>query len=313
MQLLQHMGVPPDFRADSPLRYAHRQIGTTDVYFVSNADTKSIRDVCTFRVAGKTPELWHPETGRIRALPQYSFTADQRTDVPLQFEPMESYFVVFRPPPAFVADDREAKDLQYNFPQLISKSPISGPWQVTFDPRWGGPDTAITFDPLVDWTSRDEPGIKYYSGSATYAKTIDLTPELFAAGRRLWLDLGQVQVMAQVTLNDKPQGILWKPPYRIDVTEALRPGSNRLQVEVVNLWPNRMIGDEHLPPDSDRQPNGVLKQWPRWLLEGQSSPTGRYTFASWRHWTANSPLLPSGWLGPVSLQTEASPHRKASP
>ncbi len=107
--------------------------------------------------------------------------------------------------------------------------------------------------------------------------------------------------MARVRLNGKNLGTLWAPPYRVDIAGALKSGENRLEIEVVNLWPNRMIGDEQLPEDSDRNPNGTLKRWPQWLLDGQPSPTGRYTFTSWRLWKKDEPLRDSGLLGPVQI------------
>jgi hypothetical protein len=125
----------------------------------------------------------------------------------------------------------------------------------------------------------------------------------------LWLDLGKVEVMAEVALNAKNLGILWKPPYRTDVTSAVQAGQNTLEVKVANLWINRMIGDEQLPEDSDRLWNGdeltdgTLKSWPKWLAEGKPSPTGRLTFTTHRQWKKGEPLKPSGLLGPVVLQT----------
>ena len=107
--------------------------------------------------------------------------------------------------------------------------------------------------------------------------------------------------MAHVKLNGKDLGILWKTPYRVDVSQAIKPGENTLEIEVVNLWINRQIGDEWLPEDSDRNPDGTLKEWPKWLLEGKSSPTGRHTFTSWRLWHKNDPLQPSGLIGPVRI------------
>jgi hypothetical protein len=109
-------------------------------------------------------------------------------------------------------------------------------------------------------------------------------------------------VIAAVRLNGKDLGILWKPPYRVDVTGALKAGENTLEVKVTNLWANRMIGDEGLPEDSQRNPNGTLKEWPQWLLEGKPSPTGRYTFTAWRLWNKDDPLIESGLLGPVTLR-----------
>jgi hypothetical protein len=117
------------------------------------------------------------------------------------------------------------------------------------------------------------------------------------------LDLGQVDVMAEVKLNGKDLGILWKPPFRVDVTDVLRPGDNALEVRVTNLWINRMIGDESLPEDSDRNANGTLKSWPEWVQQGKPSPTGRFTFTSWRLWKKTDSLQPSGLLGPVRILT----------
>ena len=147
--------------------------------------------------------------------------------------------------------------------------------------------------------------MKYFSGTAAYRKTLHVPSELIAADRRLFLDLGKVEVIAEVKVNDQDLGILWKPPFRADITDAVKPGENALEVKVVNLWVNRLIGDEQLPEDSARNPNGTLKEWPQWLQEGKPSPTGRYTFTSWRLWKKDSPLQESGLLGPVTLRTAA--------
>jgi (4-O-methyl)-D-glucuronate---lignin esterase len=119
--------------------------------------------------------------------------------------------------------------------------------------------------------------------------------------------LGKVAVIAQVAVNGRDLGVLWKAPFRLNVTSALRKGDNLLEVRVTNLWVNRMIGDEQLPEDSDRAPNGQLKSWPKWLLEGKPSPTGRHTFATYRVWRKDSPLQESGLLGPVTLRATRSP------
>jgi hypothetical protein len=126
--------------------------------------------------------------------------------------------------------------------------------------------------------------------------------ELAGQNRRLFLDLGRVQVIAQVTLNGQDLGILWKPPFRLDLTAAAKPGDNALEVRVVNLWINRQIGDERLPEDSLRNPDGTLKEWPQWVKAGQPSPTGRFTFTRWRLWKQGDPLQESGWLGPITLR-----------
>src|SRR5262249_30764767 len=138
-------------------------------------------------------------------------------------------------------------------------------------------------------------GIKYFSGTATYLKTFNVPAELLQdKSSRLFLDLGKVAVMAHVKLNGVDLGTLWKPPFRADVTEAIKQGDNKLEINIVNLWPNRMIGDEQLPEDSERETKGNLKKWPQWLLDRQPDPTARYTFTSWRLWNKDSPLQESG-------------------
>jgi len=188
-------------------------------------------------------------------------------------------------------------------PALPALEEIGAQWRVAFDPKWGGPAEA-TFDKLADWTQRSEDGIKYYSGTADYRTTFTLAGAP-RQGARILLDLGKVAVMAEVILNGRNLGILWKPPFRVDATEALQAGSNTLEIKVTNLLINRMIGDELLPEDSERPDGGTLKKWPQWLLEGKPSPTGRFTFAGWRLWGKGEALQESGLLGPVTLQTGA--------
>ena len=107
--------------------------------------------------------------------------------------------------------------------------------------------------------------------------------------------------MAEVILNGKNLGVLWKPPFRVDVTAAVHAGQNSLEIHVTNLWINRLIGDQHLPEDPERNTNGTLNAWPKWLLEGQPNPSGRYTFTTWQLWHKNDPLVSSGLIGPVRL------------
>ena len=184
---------------------------------------------------------------------------------------------------------------------LPAPASVSGAWDLRFPPNWGAP-ASVTLDKLISWTDHPDSGVRYFSGTATYEKDIEISADRLQAGRELWLDLGAVKNFATVSLNGQNLGVLWKPPFRVNVTAAAKPGSNRLQVKVTNLWPNRLIGDEQLPPD--REWNGKeLKAWPQWLLDGKPSPTGRFTFTTWHHWTKDSPLLESGLLGPVTLRT----------
>jgi hypothetical protein len=296
------MGVPPDFASsttdpETRPRYIHRVAGDADVYFVASKSREPLETVCSFRVHGKQPEFWWPDTGRVQPAAVWD-EADGCTRVPIRFEPSGSVFVVFRQSAGVPGQVAGAK----NWDEFQPLAEIAGPWVIRFDPKWGGPAEPVTFHQLDDWAKRNELGIRYYSGTAVYQKTFRYAPPSAASAPRIWLDLGAVQVSACVKLNGRDLGVLWKTPFRVDVSEAIQPGDNRLEIRVVNLWINRQIGDEQLPEDSDRNPNGTLKSWPQWLTEGKSSPTGRYTFGSWRLWKKDDPLVESGLLGPVTLQ-----------
>ena len=178
---------------------------------------------------------------------------------------------------------------------------VAGPWTVNFPPNWGAPPS-VTLNQLISWSDDTNSGVRYFSGTATYEKDIEIPAERLAAGRELWLDLGEVKNFAEVSLNGHDFETLWKPPFRVNITAAAKPGDNKLVVKITNLWPNRLIGDEQLPSDREWQ-GKQLKAWPQWLLDGKPSPTGRFTFTTWHHYTKDSPLLDSGLIGPVTLQT----------
>jgi hypothetical protein len=186
---------------------------------------------------------------------------------------------------------------QYEVNDVPQQLAINGPWNLAFPPDLGAPAN-VTLPTLTSWTNNPDSGVRYFSGTATYTTTF------FASGKaqnqNALLDLGDVDVIAQVQLNGKDLGILWHAPYRVDITNALRKGANNLTIKVTNLWINRMIGDEQLPPDSDRNGDGTLKSWPDWLGVTKS-PTGRFTFTTWQLWGKNDPLQPSGLIGPVNI------------
>jgi hypothetical protein len=423
----------PDFEyrgasTASHLAFVHRAAGAADIYFVSNQRRQFDAAECTFRVSGKIPELWHPDTGVIETAPVWG-ASDGRTRVRLDFDPAGSVFVVFRRPvngaehiiPAgsdtaikssrapqlkiqravYAATDgtsemdvtaklsdlaqqgqltvdasngtlgrdpaaNHVKELRVDYtldgkpghtvvPEnetltlpadtSVGAAPrwtvslagdgspvvkvwengsvklrtadgkvlsvaatgvpapqaITGPWTLNFPPDWGAP-ASVTLDKLISWTESTNNGVRYFSGTATYEKEIEISADRLSAGRELWLDLGAVKDFAEVSLNGHDYGVLWKPPFRVNVTAAAKAGANELRVKVTNLWPNRLIGDEQLP--SDREWDGKqLAAWPQWLLDGKPSPTGRLTFTTWHHWTKDSALLESGLLGPVMLRT----------
>jgi len=179
---------------------------------------------------------------------------------------------------------------------------LAGPWAVSFPEGRGAPARA-TFEQLISWPEHPDSGIKYFSGTAVYRQSLTIPAENLGAGRRLELDLGRVQVIAEVWLNGQALGVLWKAPFRVDVTGVAKAGANELEVRVTNLWPNRLIGDEQLPEDVEW--NGItLKGWPAWMVKGETRPVPqRVTFTTWKHWHKDSPLQPSGLLGPVVLRT----------
>jgi hypothetical protein len=208
-----------------------------------------------------------------------------------------------------------------------STNEIRGPWEVTFQPGRSAP-AKITLDRLLDLSQHADPGVKYFSGEATYRTTFEwaLPLHLGVEGRGegeqgarrketaknsapatphpvSWLDLGSVQVMARVKLNGKDLGTLWKEPFCVNLTPAIKPGTNELEITVANLWLNRLIGDAQLAPDAKYHRGGNLAGWPAWLSEGKPSLTGRTTFTTWQHYQKDSPLPPSGLLGPVVINS----------
>jgi hypothetical protein len=183
--------------------------------------------------------LWRPDSGDVNPA-SYSQDGD-RTIVPLELERNETLFVVFRGELPVASRDVH--------PQRLSKlADVSGEWAVTFPEGLGAPEH-ITMPALQSWTESDVPGVRYFSGTATYSSVCDAPDTWFQPGRRLLLSLGDVRDVAEVFVNGKSLGVVWKPPYRIDATSALRTGENRIEVRVTNEWTNRILGDRTAPPD----------------------------------------------------------------
>ncbi len=170
---------------------------------------------------------------------------------------------------------------------------------MSFPPKLGAPGQ-VTLDRLISWTDHSDAGVKHFSGTATYRKVFDLPAE--SGQSKTYLDLGAVQNIAEVRLNGHDLGILWKPPFRVDVTGLLKKERNELTVRITNTWANRLIGDEFLPDDWETKNGRRVNDWPKWLLEGKPSPTGRIAFITRRLFKQTDPLLPSGLLGPVVLR-----------
>jgi hypothetical protein len=280
------MNVPVDFESQGQIRYTHRTLDGCDIYFVSNRTDQPVDTKCKFRIAGNRPELWDPITGERRLLPEYTVDGDH-TIVPLHFDIHQGYFVVFRTKSS-LPQASEKK----NFPEKKLLSTLETPWSVSFNPAWGGPEK-ITFDRLTDWSQHTDSSIRYYSGTAVYRQEFDV---LSAKGKQLYLDLGKVKNMARVRLNGKDLGVVWTYPWQVDITKTVKAKGNQLEIEVVNLWANRLIGDERLPYDGIKE-----GKWPEWFTNGTPRTSRRYTFTTYRHFRKDSPLLESGLIGPVTI------------
>ena len=271
-QVLQARKIAPDFtssklQADSEMLFVHRRLADGEIYWVNNRKDRVEEIAATFRVTGKEAELWHPETGKTE--PASYRIADGRTTVPLRLHPHEAVFVIFRKPAT-----TQTRTLPKQVENFLAT--LDGAWDVQFQPDRGAP-AKVTFDKLSSWTESADAGVKYFSGTASYTRTVNAPSDWFKVGARLWLDLGEVKDLAEVVINGQSLSIVWQKPFRIDITDALKPGANTVAIKVTNLWVNRLIGDQ--------QPN----------------VTKKYTFTTMPFYQANSPLLPSGLLGPVQL------------
>lgn len=433
-ELLTQMKIKQDFSTVGKLgrerlSWIHRRVDNADVYFVANRTYTPVSIECTFRQAGRVPEFWSPDIGKITDAPIYK-EADGTTTVPIRFDPAGSVFVVFRkqvgksrhlvsvtragdgnstsstPIPhivkatygpvgdparstdvtakvaAMVADQRlfipanndsfgdtaplvmkeltveymiDGKTHKATVPEngqldltmgkgaampefevevgkrdsvqlkvwkpgvytlqtadgkvsrVQAKSgavtrEIAGPWTLRFPDGWDAPKQ-VKLDKLISWTEHADSGVRYFSGTARYSKDFDLPASMVGSDRSVVLDLGRVKNFAEVTLNGKRLGVLWKEPFRVDVTGLVRAGRNHLEVGITNLWPNRIIGDEQYPDDCKWNGN-TIAQIPQWVTDGGTRPQSqRHTFATWRFYNKDSQLLESGLLGPVVLHS----------
>lgn len=268
--VLEALNVKPDMRVNfgTPVLFIHRATDEGDIYFISNQSETPVDINPSFRVAGKLPELWNPLTAEIRLLPEFT-CADGVTTVPVRLEGFESSFIIFR------KKGTPAKTTARNYPVKEVLATVSSPWQVDFEKGKRGPEEAVTFPALQDWTESTDPSIRYFSGKAIYTNriTLDELPQ-----KALYLDLGKVMVMAKVKINGQYVGGVWTTPYRLPVGDFLRKGENLIEVEVVNNWRNRLIGDASLPEKE------------------------RGTWTNVNPWNADSPLQSSGLIGPVEIQ-----------
>jgi hypothetical protein len=340
--------MPPDFQVvgksfGARTAYIHRRVEGAELYFVSNQRSEPAQLDLAFRVSGKTPELWHPDSGRMEPAPLFREERN-RTIVSVRLDPVESVFVVFRQPapkvhwtgfrgPAsssaydlskgphgelivtpwangdFIGTTSSGARRRLTVPRVEQPTILTGPWTVRFPPNQGAPSD-VTLPKLISWSEHASSGIRYFSGTATYVKDFELPASLLSGGnaphaedRVVILDLGHVKNFARVRINGKELAVLWKEPFHFDISNAVRKGTNHLEVAITNLWPNRLIGDEQLPSDVEWS-GSKLKGWPAWMTNGSPRRnSGRLTFTTWKFYGKSSALLESGLLGPVSLRT----------
>ncbi len=235
--VLASLQLPKDFESSRPLDadlpWIHRRVGDADIYYLANRTDRPQDIQARFRVAGKEAELWHPDTGQVE--PADYVIIQDRTTVSLHLAEREAVFVVFRQ-----AAGSPSRTLPR--PETVVAATVDGPWDVSFLPNLGAPAN-IQLAQLEPWSANSDEGVKYYSGTATYSKAVQAPDAWFRPGAKVLLDLGRVNDIAEVSLNGTPLATLWKPPYRLDLTGALRPGENRLEIKVTNQWTNRMMGD----------------------------------------------------------------------
>jgi hypothetical protein len=274
-EVLAATGVQPDFtysdtQAGAFLDWIHRSVDGTEIYFIANRNNRAEKATCSFRVQGKQPEIWDPVTGtQCDAAVLSQVNGDTR--IALALPAYGSVFVIFSKSQV-ASPTSETKNSQ----ELKPVQELTGPWTVTFDPKWGGPEQPVVFNDLPDWSDQSDLKIKYYSGKATYRKIFDY-PEP-RTQPPLFLDLGELNSLAEVRLNGTSLGVLWTKPYRIEVSAAIKRGANTLEIDIINLWPNRLIGDGKLPPEKRLTQTNIDK-----FYKGEHK------------------LMPSGLLGPVRL------------
>lgn len=268
-QALNLTKVIPDFKTDqsNAVLFIHRQLIGGSVYFISNQKNEPVNFTAQFRIAGKKPELWDAVTGAVRDLPSF-YQTSAATTMPMRLAPNESAFVVFR------KDGKTGDTTKSNYPIAEKSISIKTVWNVTFDHQAGGPAKPVAFNTLTDWSLSSNDSVRYYSGVAYYHNTFKIAN--IEKGTSYVIDLGAVRDIARITVNGIEVGGVWTPPYQLDITKALKPGENKLQIKVVNTWTNRLLGDVGLPK-VQRKTNALFGPDARGGLE------------------------PSGLLGPVTI------------
>lgn len=343
--IFDSMGLIPDFTYTDnnkiKLNYIHRGDDKCDIYFIANQNENIVKTLCKFRITNSEPELWYAEDGKIKKAFVYK-QLGETTEIPIELGPYESVFVIFQPSEnrehiISVTKENKLVDNKYSIEDangirlfsdkagkyrlknsigkeaivVIDKDafsiPIKQPWKVVFPSGWNIPDT-VRFSELSDWAENSIEGIKYFSGSAKYINEINVPLKAIEKGNKVELDFGEVKNIATVIINGKEIITLWKPPFKIDVTDILCPDKNTIEVIVTNTWVNRLVGDEQFAADVKYEVDGqkdlinaVLTEFPVWLNGKNKRLSERKTFVTYQYYNKSSKLEPSGLLGPVEL------------
>lgn len=268
-EALSAFNIDKDVVVNDDVLWTHRRLDGMEIYFLTNQSGREIRINPSFRVEGLEPQLWDGVTGEIRALTDYT-VMDGRTSIPLKMEADRSWFVVF------TNQSIDASNVA-NTPSYEVVQTLESPWKIDFENQKIAPEEMNLAD-LVDWSNSENDLLKYYSGTANYTTTFQYQESV---AKDIFIDLGQVGVMATVTLNGKNVGTTWMAPFRLNVTDAIKKGENTLEAQVVNVWRNRLTGDKILP--EEQRTTSVLVD----------------------NITPEEELIPSGLIGPVTIQMSA--------
>jgi hypothetical protein len=319
--IFEQEGISPDLviSGREDINFMHRRLPDAEIYFLYNPDSVAQQLECDFRIEQKIPELWNPMTGEIRKSAQFK-SEGEITKTWINLEAEESVFLVFRESAVGVRSVSEPEKLntaEYFLTddnQLLVETPsenpiikIDGAWEVEFLKEHDYEGKHL-FETLTDWKDHHDANIKYYSGTAIYRKTFEWKRETELDENHYILDLGEVKIVAEVKLNGTDLGVSWMPPFRVDITDAIKEGENQLEIKVTNQWSNKLIGDERFPKSfsgyklEGNFPKGKMMDW---YANNEPMPAGqRTTFCTGGFYKADDPLMPSGLLGPVILKSE---------
>lgn len=315
--LLQRGEWVDDYKSTKPtlttdagqFQWTHRKDGEADIFFISNPSDTAITATINIDRNHLLPELWMPETGEQRIASHWQ-QENGKTLIRFPLEEHQSLFIILRK-----HTEGQGTGLTLHAKNTIATIHLNGQWTLQFPEGWDAPAN-IKLDSLMPWNEHTHPGIRYFSGTATYSKTFRL--KHIDKNAHYILDLGRVKNLAQVTLNGFPVSHLWKSPFHCDISPYIKKGDNFLQIAVTNLWPNRMIGDEQYPDDIEWDDDFTydyaqgkptvgrfMKRIPEWLQTGSPRPEQRRkTVVSFKFFHKDSPLLPSGLLGPATIRLE---------